>query len=216
MIKEFEKVMNVTNRINQASPQTREELVKGLESAKAAQQSAIEAKLNAETEKELDIALDDERRAIYKVAFFQRQLDKLDYTPRMAEAEYYDSVQAVEDTMKKAADAFRKTALDAMEKLVLAWKDYQTTTKDADFTLEALDSAANVLQSKHRYKILDLQNMDALKIEAPDEWRRHAVRYGSGKAYSLCVRDESGEYDKYAVTAWKAASQIAKDERRPF
>ena len=210
MNKELQKVYDLTTKIEKPSA-VRMDLMNGLNQAKKKLEDAITAKENAETERELDRALDDERRASEKVAFFKRQLDRIDFTPRMGEAEYNRAVETVESAVEKAADAFRKAAMIAMEQLVNTREEYLQTAQDADEVLEKLDEAGNVLQSRFRYRELHLLGMDPVKIEDRREWRNHATRYtnGSGLDYKIATKNENGP-DYILCAAWNAANNISE------
>lgn len=211
MNKELQKVYDLTTKIEKPSA-ARMDLLNGLNQAKKKLEDAITAKEDAETENELDRALDDERRAADKIAFFKRQLDKIDFTPRMDEAEYDKAVETVENTVEKAADAFRKAAMTAMEQLVNAREEYLQTAQDADDVLEMLDKASNVLQSRFRYKELHRLGMDPVKIEDQWEWRNHATRYtrGSGLACRIATGNENGPEDYILYAAWMAAGKVSE------
>ena len=206
MNKEFKKILDAAAAIDQAQPELRAQYVKGLEAAQEAQKIAAQAKEEAETEEAFDKACNDERNAIDKAAFFERRIASLDFTPRMDEAEYDKYVGTVKTTVEKAAAAFCEVAEKAIDELAEAKAAYMSVVTDADKVLVALDDAANVLQSRYRYREVRRAGWPVEKIEDRNEWRLHALNYnrGSGKCYDLISKDGDNRNYK-ACAAWRAA-----------
>ena len=213
MNKEFQKIIADANSISSNVPQLREEYVKGIEAAIDNQAKAREAKEEALTGVDFDNACDRERYAHEKEIFFKRKLEDLDFTPRMDEKEYSAHVKTVQVVMDQAADEYRKKAASLMSELVATHREYVKTMDDADQALETLDRAANILQSKYRYKELTFQGAPSKYVQDGNEWRRHAVRYGSGAGYGMITKDGPG-YDPYLCNAWHVASLLMKEEDR--
>ena len=213
----IKKVMDVAAELIKAQPENRAQYLKGIADAQAAQKAAAQAKEDAETEAAFNKACDDESHARDKEAFFKRQLERLDYTPRMEEATYYKHVDAVKATVEKAAADFRRVAEKAIDDIAAAKAAYIEITNDADAALIALDEAANVLQSKYRYKEHYVTGEGgkgrvlAGKTEDRNEWTFHAIRYtGNGKGYDLIAKD-GADWNKKTCAAWEAARKAGKD-----
>ena len=170
------------------------------------------------TEKELDAACDAEIRAREKEKFFERQLERLDFTPRMDEKEYFAAVDIVKNAVEKAAADFRKVAEKAIEDIIEAKKRYESTISEADAVLTDLDDAANVLQVKYRYKEYTYKGgVPSSFAESKSEWRQHAVRYGgvSSKGSDLAIKD-GNEWNRKLSAAWLAADRAQYDPERNF
>ena len=212
MNKEIKKVADVAAALEKENPETRAQYLKGVADAQKAQEAAAKAKEEAESEAAFNKACDDESHARDKEAFFRRQLDRLDFTPRMNEADYNKHVDAVKAAVEKAAADFRRTAEKAIDDLVAARAEYLAITKEADEALIALDVAANVLQSKYRYKTITFTgDTTAQYVEDRNEWTRHAIRYnGNGKGYDLVAKDGT-DWNKKTCAAWKAAESAGED-----
>ena len=211
MNRDIKKVADVVATLEKANPTTMEQYRKGIEDAQDAQRAAARAKETAETEIDFNKACDDESHARDKEAFFKRQLDRLTFSPRMEEATYNKHVQAVQTAVEKAAEDFRRTAQRAIQEIMDAKAAYMATATEADKVLTDLDAAANVLQSKYRYRTVTFTGDNPPQnVEDPSEWRRHAVRYiGTGKACYLVTRT-GGEWDSILCAAWNAAERAAK------
>ena len=204
MNKDIKKVMDAAAEITTEYPENRAHILKGIADAQEAQKEAITAKETAETETDFNKACDDEMHARDKEAFYKRQLDKMDFTPRMSEEEYYKHVETIEMTVEKAAADFRAYAEKMINDLTKARETYLSTLTDADTALSELDRAANVLQSKYRYKECAFVNAPSHYVEDRNEWKRHAVRYiKSGKGYDLITKDGNAWNIKMCA-AWKA------------
>ena len=211
MNKEIKKAADTAAEIAKAHPETRTQYLNGIANAQKAQQEAARAKEEATTEAAFNKACDDETHAREKEAFFTRQLERLDNTPRMEEAEYYKHVDAVKATVEKAAMDFRRIAEKAIDDLAAAKEAYLEITKDADEALTALDTAANVLQTKFKYRYILRQGMEPQPIEDRTEGTRHAIRYNkNGKAYDLIAKDGEAWNEKTRA-AWKAADSAGKE-----
>ena len=208
----FQKVVDLADGIRQATPETKEDFQRRIEQAKTEQARAAAAKETAENETEFDKACDDAIRAREKEGFYRRQLEKFQFSPRMDEEQYFDTVESVDASVKAAAESFKATAEKAISEIVQAKEKYLGILKDADDALRALDAAANVLQSKYRYRIIELNNMGPQYIEDSDEWTRHAIRYGGGEGYAMVTRipGNLAEYNKKVVAAWMAAERATK------
>lgn len=215
---ELQKIMNLVNGINRVEPGTREDLLKGRAQAQAAQIQAAEAKEAAETEADFDKACDDAIRAREKEEFFQRLIDKLDFTPRMSEEDYFAALDSIRSVMKGAAEEFKETARKAMAELVRARNEYLQLMKESDRVLIALDNSSKVLQTKYRYRKDEYSDGTFTMTEDPNEWTRHIVRYGQGKAVDLIFKDEHDPIlpawrearNEIACAAWCAAERVSR------
>lgn len=208
MNRDIKKVADVVAKLEKANPADKDRYLKGIEDAQAAQRAAAHAKETAETEAAFNKACDDESHAKDKEAFFKRQLDRLTFSPRMEESAYYGHVQTVQAAVEKAAEDFRQTAQRAIQEIMDAKAAYMATATEADKVLSDLDAAANVLQSKYRYRTVTFTgDYPPQNVEDPSEWRRHAVRYiGTGKADNLATKT-GGEWDSVLCAAWNAAER---------
>ena len=209
MNKDIKKVMEAAEELAKADPETRAQYLKGIADAQAARIDATQAKEEAETEAAFNKACDDESHARDKEVFFKRQLERLDFTPRMDEADYYKHVDTVKATVETAAADFRRIAEKAIDDIIAARAAYLEITHDADTALTALDAAANVLQSKYRYKTITFTgDTPAKTTEDRNEWKRHAIRYTeNGKGYDLIAKD-GADWNKKTCAAWDAVSKV--------
>lgn len=204
----FQKVAAATAAVDTSAPKIRAEYVRKLIEAQEAQKAARAAKEAAEDESAFNKACDDESHACDKEAFYRRMISNIDHKMRMNEDEYFGHVSAVENTMNKAAEEFRKAAEKAMFEIVSARSKYEATAAEADKVLEALDDAARVLQVKYRCRVIEFRGQDPEYREDPSEWRQHAVRYQNGLAYKLAVMDTPATYNKVVNAAWYAANNV--------
>ena len=204
----IKKAMETAAQIKADHPDDRGEYLEGIEQAKALREAAAAAKEQARTEAELDDACDAENRARDREKFFRRQLDRLDYTPRMDEAEYYKLVEGVEAEVESAAAVFRAKASKAIAEIIAAKEAYLEVTTNADAALIALDVAANVLQSKYRYKTITFTgDAPAQNVEDPAEWTRHVIRYASTGRELTLVAWTGTEWNDTICAAWHAAER---------
>lgn len=203
----IKKAMETAAQIKAGHPDDRGEYLEGIEQAKALREAAAVAKEQARTEAELDDACDAENRARDREKFFRRQLDRLDYTPRMDEAEYYKLVEGVEAEVESAAAVFQAKASKAIAEIVAAKEAYLEVTTNADAALIALDAAARVLQSKYRYRVVEFVDAPAQNVEDPTEWTRHVIRYASTGRELKLVAWTGTEWNDTICAAWTAADR---------
>ena len=213
MNKEFQKVIAAASSISSNVPQLREEYIKEIEAAQAAQVEAKKAKEEALTGVDFDNACDRERNAREKEVVFKRKLEALDFTPRMDEQEYNNLVKSVQTVVEHAAADYRERAMNLMSELAVVHRNYIKLTADADQALETLDMAANVLQSKHRYREYTYQGAPSQYVQDSNEWRHHTVRYQpTGEAGKLVFMDKHenapATYNKLVYAAWNAVDAI--------
>lgn len=203
--KEIQKVRDAAAEIATEYPEKRAHIMQCIADAQSAQKEAITAKENAETEAEFNKACDDENHARDKEKFYKRQLDKIDFTPRMTEKEYNKHVEAIETTVEKAAADFRIIAEKTINELIAAKEAYLSILNDADAALSELDKAANVLQSKYRYRECAFVGAPSYQVKDLNEWKRHAIRYTkNGKGCDLVMKDGT-VWNMKMCAAWKAA-----------
>lgn len=216
---EFKTILDVAARISSEAPAKRDELLRGIEQAQRDQIQAASAKEAAKTNEQFYKACDFESHAKEREAFLKRQLDDLQYTPRMDESDYNAAVSKVDSVVLSAAESFREIASSAMRSIVQARSEYMKTLRDADKTLISLDAAANVLQSKYRYQVLKYTDGSEDRREDPSEWKRHITRYKDGKGLMYAVRDPKKERpsawvayvtDEYLAEAWRAAERVSE------
>lgn len=203
----IKKAMETAAQIKADHPDDRGEYLEGIEQAKALREAAAAAKEQARTEAELDDACNEENRARDREKFFRRQLDRLDYTPRMDEAEYYKLVEGVEAEVESAAAVFQAKASKAIAEIIAAKEAYLEVTTNADTALTALDTAARVLQSKYRYRVVEFVDAPAQNVEDPTEWTRHVIRYASTGRELKLVAWTGAEWNDTICAAWTAADR---------
>lgn len=205
----IEKVFEVAAALSEETPEGRARYLEGIASAQEEQKRAAIAKDEAESEADFDKACNDEARARDKERFFRKQLEKISFQPRMSESEYYGYIDTIKAAVSEAAEAFREESEKAIESIIEAKAAYLTTISEADAALVALDNAANVLQSKHRYKTITYTGDAPARLVAdPEEWRRHALRYGNGKAYELAAMNGA---NRAITAAWTAAERVERE-----
>lgn len=220
MNKDLQRVADAIATIDTNLPQIRDEYVKGIEDSQTAQREAQKAKEEALTGVDFDNACDRERHATEREQFFKRKLEDLDFTPRMGEKEYFSHVATVQGVMEKAAQEYRKEAEKAMNALIAARGKYEAIANDADEVLRDLDAAANVLQSKYRYREIHFTgDVPSKLIEDVNEWTRHTVRFLPESYYKAACTDATPEgpltYNDIQVAAWMAVDRV-KLNRRPM
>lgn len=204
----IKKAMETAAQIKADHSDDRGEYLEGIEQAKALQEAAAAAKEQARTEAEFDDACNAENRARDREKFFRRQLDRLDYTPCMDEAEYYKLVEGVEAEVESAAAVFQAKASKAIAEIIAAKEAYLEVTTNADAALNALDMAARVLQSKYRYKTITFTgDAPAQNVEDPTEWTRHVIRYASNERELKLVAWTGTEWNDTICAAWHAAER---------
>ena len=232
---DLQQVIDLAFSINQAEPEKIEELKRGLNQARAAQEEAARAKEEAENEAEFNKACDDAIRAREKEEFFTRLLNKYQFTPRMDETEYFAAVDTVKAVVDDAITEYRQRAREAMSVLIEARHNLIKVQKDANRTLNILNRSANVLQSKYRYRTTERSGgvihqvngedkvfpAQTIRTEDPDEWRKHAVRYDEGQAVDKALRDPFAKnpndpWDDIVCAAWYAAQRVDDDNKRPY
>lgn len=200
----LEAVADIVAAIRKSSPEKRDQILKEISDSKAAQSAAIQAKEAAETGADFDKACDEERRAHDREIFLQRRLEQIDSTPNMNEIEYYSAVGAVNEEVKAAAEKFRGVAENAISAIVAAKNEYLEVTTRANEILIALDNASDVLQKKYRYREVKYIGQEPDLKRDPNEWKRHAIRYDTEKAFEIAANDG----DKFNISvypAWNAA-----------
>lgn len=201
----LEAIAGIVATIRKSNPEKREQILKEIADSKAAQSVAIQAKETAETGADFDKACDDERRAHDREVFLKKQLDRIDSTPNMDEAEYYSTVGIVDEVVKEAADNFRRVAENTVSSIVAAKKKYLEVATRADEILTDLDNASEVLQKKYKYREKKYVNQASEFIKDPNEWRRHARRFiSTGEVIELAEKDGDA-CSIYVRPAWDAA-----------
>lgn len=203
----LQKIADAAAGIKSDIPEKRRLYEQGILEARAAQGRAQEAKENAKTERELDKALDDGARAKEKERFFERQLEKVRFTPLMDEDTYNDLVQSAADAVEDAAANFYSVAVKALQALVKARHEAEAVARDADKVLTSLDLASNVLQSKYRYRRITLQDEPDLLYEDAGEWTLHTTRFSSD-IYSMSTHDDDDKISVALHRLWSAVGEI--------
>lgn len=207
----FREVLEATVTVNPDAQLKAAAYMRGIEAAQEAQRSAQKAKDTADTEESFDEACGAALRAREKEKFFRDKLNDIKFTPRMKDEQYETLVNTVDAAMTEAAAEFRADTIKALQILTSAYTKYNQTADEADRALKALDAAANVLQSRHRYRVYQYVGEPDRLVEDPYEWMRHAIRYTeNGRAYKLAISgfDADKKINIAAAKAWKIASSI--------
>lgn len=213
---ELQKVAKVVASIDTGTPQKKDEYIREIEAAKAAQEVAQKAKEYAGTEEDFINACDAERHACERERFYSRMLDKVNDSPRMEDSEYFSCVAAVENVMNKAASEYREAAHKAMADLIAANRKYMQTACEADDVLESLDLVSRVLQNKYRFRVIEFVDLPPVKTEDRNEWEKHKVRYSNGRAYEMAISDPSEKEgsDEMLRAAWRAVEWLNRKKER--
>ena len=211
----LQKVFDIANGLQKANPETRAEYMKGLSQALSLQEEAEKAKETVTNEAEFNKACNDAVYAREKEQFYRRMIDDFDHTPRMNENEYFAAIDSVKAVVNDAAETYRNIARNAMSELVKARNEYIQIINDADRVLISLDAAANVLQSKYRYRTTEYADGTITYTEDRGEWARHCIRFANGEGISIVKKDPAKEniadpWDKVVCAAWNAAERVTK------
>lgn len=206
----FASVKKAIDNINSNHTDHQAEYVEGLNRARNDIQEAIKAKEAAQTETELDDALEAENLAKSRAAFYKRRLDEDRYTMRMDEREYDSYLGSMITVMHDAADKYRAISAQAVQQLIAARAEYLEMAAQVDTIMRQLDAAANVLQVRHRYRTMEFVGRDPVQIADPNEWHRYTLRYTDGKAYNVAVRDINDAGESYVNNIYRAAWKAAE------
>ena len=210
MKKELEQIQKHSKEILGDYPEKREELITRLaeNDEKITQaKAAVEA---AEDLKGYDKATEVLKRAELERKFTRNALEKLDAAPRMAEDEYFQALNTCKNIMDAAAVTYRSEAAGLMAQLKAIRDAYQETAAEVNSTLEALDAAANVLQSKYPCKVTTYTNGPERSKRDPGAWRQYALRYDAATAATLATecdpeyKDKVTTHDSVLTAAWGA------------
>lgn len=215
LIKDLDKVMDVIEKVEKEDPEIRQNYVDKLKKMQTMREQAEQAKEDAKTEAELDQAITDASMAIEKERFFRKRLYEIDHTPHMNEKTYKKSIAIMQTAKERAVNEYRQKAIPLMDELRKVRCDYQAQAAAINSTLERLDLAANILQSKYPNKTVTRNNMDDVYIPDPDAWRDHAVRFDSYEAYRAATcpdpadktENPSALWDSVLVSAWAAITK---------
>lgn len=211
----FASVKKAIDNINSNHTDNQAEYVEGLNRARNDIQNALKAKDTAQTEEELDAALEAENLAKSRAAFYKRRLDEERYTMRMNEDEYDKYMGNMVTLMHDAADKYRAISAQAIQQLIAAKSEYLEMAAQVDAAMQALDAAANVLQVRHRYRTQEYIGRDPVRIEDPNEWHKYTLRYGNGKAFNVAVRDFNDAGESYINNIYRAAWKAAEIAQKP-
>ena len=213
MIKDLDKIQKRSTEILGDFPERREgfiarlaEIDEKLTQAKA----AVEA---AEDLKGYDKATEVLKRVELERKFTKNALEKLDTAPRMAEDEYFQALNTCKNIMERAANIYRSDAAGLMAQLKAIRDEYQATAVEVNRTLEALDSSANILQSKYPYKVTAYKGATNKAKRDPGAWRQYALRYDAATAATLATecdpeyKDNVAKHDSVLTAAWGAVER---------
>lgn len=201
MNKELEKIRKNNATIMGDYPEKKEKLTAQYFAAKDDLERAIAAKKSANDLNEFDAAVENIKRAEARLDFIISAIGKLDAQPRMNEEDYYNAVATCERLMSDLVSKSRSETLDLMIKLKQIQDEYKAGAEEINETLEALDKAANVLQSKY-----------LIGSTRSDSWKEHAIRFSPDKAARLFTECDP-EYriekphiqrDSIFAAAWEA------------
>ena len=214
----FREVASVVASIGNSGGNAREKYAAEIEAARAAQREAEKEKEAATTGKQFDAACDKGRRAEEKEAFFSHKLRELNFTPCLNEDVYNNCVAKVDAVVTEEVAAYQAKVSEAMRVIVDATRALWDLGIDADKVLTDLDTSANCLQSKYRFREMKFTTDDpkvlaTQRIEDPNEWLWHRIRYTDctiGKLYRMVHSDTNGADDEYLRAAWNAANKMLR------
>ena len=216
--KDLQKVADAVFLIGEKSKEVRASFQDNLNRAQDGKKAAQDARAKAETESDLDKAVDSEHIHSEREKFWKDKLDKFPFIPQISEKEYNGYVSAVDTVVIKSAESYRKKAEKAMNELIAARQEFDDTVSDADRILKDLDNNSRFLQSKYRVKVQRCTIVADPRVkdrylsrfiweEDPSAWQQHAKRYrDNGAAVWLGTRDS-----KNLEAAWRAVSRVQYD-----
>ena len=208
MNKDLEKIQKRSAEVLTGYPEQKAELTAKLTEA---ERQARKAKADLDAAEDLagyDAAAESLKRAELSIKFAKGAIDKLDGAPRMAESEYLKALTVCRGIMDNAASAYRVKAAALMDQLKALQDEYMQIAADTNETLEKLDEAANILQSKYKYKIWTYKDRPDKREPDKHIWLTYALRY---EGYTPCrlataIDDGSGSLtqDNVLTAAWQA------------
>ena len=208
---EMQEIAEIAEAIEQNKPGTKKQLMDEIGKAQEDLQTARKEKEEATTEAAFNAACEHEYNVQQKIIFLNNKLEHIKFTPCMEEAEYNKHVNTIKTAVETAGANFKKVAEKAMQEIIDAQAAYMAIVNEADDTLIKLDRAANVLQSKYRYHLTTfVGEKPPEKKEDPSEWKRHALRYGTGKAKEIVTKN-GNEWNFTTAAAWRAAETVTKE-----
>lgn len=211
MNKELEKIQKNAMSILGDYPNKRAKLLEKLTEAEAEKDKAEKVLEAAEDLGEYDRATETIKRADLSIKFTQKELDKMERSPRMNERDYLNARNICRDIMEKAVDNYREKAAQIMGQLKELTDEYQQTAKEVNETLAKLDEGANLLQSKYPDRVTKYNNKPDGAIRDREAWREYALHYDNGTIHKLATRVKPGDrkspnhsHDSILCAAWGA------------
>jgi len=197
----------------------RAEILQAITEAENAAQAAEKTKETTLNENEFAAAEKALTEAQSRAAFNRQLLDHMDGTARMSEADYNKAVDTCKDIVFTARDDARAKVKKAMQDIKNALEAYTETANEATATLEQLDAAANVLQTKHpdrisRYTTDKPGVYREVRTKDPNEWKKHTTRFNAGG--SFMNGDGTPEELSIYASAWQAVKGIWPDQQRKY
>ena len=206
-MKEFEIIRKQAAKVLGDYPERKAELQDQLRTAQDDLSKAKEALEGAESMEEYDKAAEAVKRSEMAVIFAEKALQKLSKAPRMGEEKYFEAVDEIKHKVAEAVAVYQESAEALMDQLFTVRDSYLKTIHEADSTLAELDLAANILQTKHEYRVMTFVDAPDVKVPDPEEWKRHAVRYDDAAACEMAVTASDGMRGSVLATAWGAVSK---------
>lgn len=211
MNKDLERIQRRSETILGDYPEKRAALVTNLRAAEEGLARAISDQEAAEDMESYDRAQETVKRAELGVKFAKNALKKLEGAPRMDEAEYMRALSICQGIMDKATGEYREKAAGLMGQLKAVTDEYKQIAEETNSTLEKLDAAANVLQSKYTSRESKRQGAPSVFIPDGNVWKQHALRYDQGTAYAMATESLPEEreqphkiHDSVLCAAWEA------------
>lgn len=203
--KALQGIVNKTLEIQKNKTDKSVELSQCVEQAQESQRNARKAQETAKTEEDYFKACEAEKYHKQREAFWKKRLDEYAFTPRISEKEYNKQIQAAENNLEKAAEAYKAIVEKNMNEIIAAQVEYLKTAKETDEVLEDFDYAAKYLQSKYRYEEFPRQGMPPIRHENPHFWKTQKTRFYPETAHQMAIH-KNGMPDKKLVAAWEAVA----------
>lgn len=215
MTKELEQIRKRSREIMEGYPEKMEDLHARLEEArnqKAAAEAALEEAMNFDSYNAAESSL---KNSVLAVNFIEREMERLETAPRMDEAEYEKAVATCRGIMEAAVSDWRKKAAAIMDQLKALTDEYSQTATEVNAVLVELDQAANVLQSRHQYRVSHYQGKPDRLSRNRDAWKAHALRYDNYRYQKLATdpdpedkaKEPHVQWDSVLAAAWTAVSK---------
>lgn len=205
MLKELENIRRRSSEILGSYPERRAALAEEVRKAEAGLQKAKEAQEVAEDLETFDKEAEAIKRAELVLKFAKQKLEKMEEAPRMEADEYDSTCNTCRKIATSAATAYREKTAELMASLKAAYDEYNSTIADVNSTLTMLDNAANVLQSRHPYRVEGRHNAPDVITKDPNAWKKYALQFD---AHKMATDNPTGNTfnnkDLVLINAWNA------------